>query len=85
MRIARQDEAVAERHIFLHALSDLIGIADKRRAGPASDQADAGPEIGAHFELVALSAMQLQHALLANRIETGEGLLRRDDGLVVEL
>ena len=86
MRIAGQDEAIdAERHILLHALGDLVRIADQRRAGAAAHQSDAGPEVRADLELVAPPAMQARHALLADRVEARKGLLGRRDGLVVEL
>ena len=62
-----------------------FGVADQRGAGAAAHQADAGPEIGADFELVAPAAVQLGHALLPDRIEAREDFLRRGDRLVVEL
>ena len=68
--------------IFPDPRRDGLGIADQRRAGAAAHQADAGPEIGADLELVAAAAVQLRHALLADRIHPREDLLRRGDRLV---
>jgi hypothetical protein len=35
MRIAGEDEAIdAERHVLLHAVGDLVGVADQRGASP---------------------------------------------------
>ena len=60
---------------------------DRRRgrAGTAAHQADPGPRFGFRLELVAPPAMQLRHALLADRVEAGQGLLGGGDSVVVEL
>ena len=71
--------------IFPDPRRDRRRIADQRGAGAAAHQTDAGPEIGADLELVAAAAMQLRHALLADRIHPREDLLRRGDGFVGDM
>ena len=83
MRIAGHDEGIdADILIFPDPRRDGLGIADQRGARAAAHQADAGPEIGTDLELVAASAMQLRHALLADRIHPREDLLRRSHRFV---
>src|SRR6202011_641592 len=83
MRIARHDEGVdADVLILLDPRRDSWGIADQRRSRATAYQADAGPEVRADLELVAAPAMQLRHALLADRVHPREDLLRGSHGLV---
>ena len=86
VRVAGEDEGIdAERHVFLHARGDRLGIADQRGSGAAAHQADARPEVRAHLELVAPPAMQRRHAALADGIHALEDALRRGDRRVVEM
>src|SRR5690349_5678711 len=84
MRISREDEALDPNlGIFPKASRHGLRIADERRAAAAAHEADAGPEVGTDLEPAAADAVvQPRHALLADRIETGEGLLRGRDLLV---
>src|SRR5579875_3943090 len=86
MRVAGEDEAVdPERHVFLHTVSDLLRIADERRASPAAHQPYARPEVRADRQLVLPPAMQPAHPLLTDGIELGERLLRRRDRFLVDV
>src|SRR5436309_7191029 len=86
MRIARHDEGVdADILILLDAGRDGLGIADERRAGAAAHEADAGPQVRSDLQLVALAAMELRHALLADRVHPRKILLRARYGLVADM
>ena len=83
MRVAGHDEGIdADILIFPDPRRDGFGVTNQCRARTATHQADAGPEIRADLELVTAAAMQLRHALLADRIHPREDLLRRSDGFV---
>ena len=71
--------------IFPDPRRDRLGIADQRGARAAPHQADAGPEVRADLELVAPAAVQLHHALLADRIHAREDFLRGCDGVVGDM
>src|SRR4051812_6475495 len=86
MRVARHDEGIdADVLILLDAGRDSLGVADQRRAGAATHETDTGPQIRGDLELVALAAMELRHALLADRIHPLKVLLRGRDGLVADM
>ena len=86
MRVARQDEGVdAERGVFADAFGHGVGVADERRTGAAAHEPHAGPEVGAHLELVAPAAVQGRHAALAFRVEARERVLGGCYRPVVEL
>ena len=47
MGVAGGDDGLdSERLIFAQARRDRLGVADQRRAGAATDQADSGREVG---------------------------------------
>ena len=86
VRVARQDEGVdAERDVFLHPRRHGLGIANQRRAGAATHQSDAGPQVGADLELVAAAAVQLGHPALTDRVHAGKNLLCIGDRLVAQV
>src|SRR6185436_14649037 len=69
MRVARKDECIdAERLVLGDERSDRRWVADQCRAGAATDQPDAGPQVRADLEPIAPAAMQRCHALLTDRI-----------------
>src|SRR5689334_11292125 len=83
MRVARHDEGIdADILILPDPRRDRLGITDQRGARAPAHQADAGPEVWADLELVAAAAMQLGHAMLADRIHPREYLLCRRHRLV---
>ncbi len=86
MRVAGQDECIdTNRYVFFDPRRHRLRIADQRGAGAAADQTDAGPQIGAHFELVATAAVQFGHAPLTDRIHAREHRLRLGDSVVADI
>jgi hypothetical protein len=84
--ITGEDEGVdAQVGVFLDARGHGRAIAHQRGAGTAAHQADAGPQVGADFQVVATAAVQRSHALLAHRIEARQGSLGAGDGVVVQV
>ena len=76
MRIAGEYEGIdAQAAIFVYALLHRFRVTDQRRTRPATDQADARPQVGTDLQPVAPAAMQRAHARLAHRIHAGENLL----------
>src|SRR2546430_10531349 len=68
--------------VFADARGHRLGVADQCGAGAAAHQTDAGPQVRADFEFVATPAVQLRHALLADRVHARKYLLRGGDRLV---
>src|SRR3569833_1984716 len=86
MWIAGQDEGIdADVLVLPNPRRNGRGIADQRRSGTAAHEADAGPEVRTDLELVAATAMQLCHALLADRVHAREDLLRACDGVIADM
>src|SRR5690606_13411191 len=86
VRVAGKNEGVdTQVSVFADALGHRWPVTYQRRTSTAPYQADPGPEIGADFQVVLTAAVQSGHALLADRIETGERGLRPGDCLVIQM
>jgi len=86
VRISREDEGVdPQLGVLEHPARDRLRIAHQCRPGAAADQADSGPQVGAHLQAVTVSAVQGRHPALPLRLEVREGFLRGVDGRVVEV
>ena len=86
MRVAREDETLDPQvRVLLDARGDLLWVADQRRPGTATHQADAGPQIGRDLQVVAPPVMQRGHAPLTLGVEARERLLCGGNGFVADV
>src|SRR5690606_1569330 len=90
--VAGEDELLdAERRVLLDPVGDLGVAADQGGARAAAHQADARPQVRVDLQVadvptaaLPVALVQGAHALLADRLAGGEGLLRLGDGGGVE-
>src|SRR5260370_42033108 len=84
MRVSRKDESIdAKSGILFESRCDCFRISNQRGAGSAANQTDPGPEIRTNLQPITRPTMELDHQLLAFRIETSTRLLRRRDTFVI--
>ena len=84
MWVTRQDELVQPELVVLKdALCHLLVAPDEGSAGTRAYEADTGPQVGAHLEVVTASVVERAHALLPHGFTLLEKLLRGldEDGI----
>ena len=87
MRIAGCDDGLhAKRLVFPQAFGNGFRTADQGGANTVAHQADAGPQVGADFQLVTPAAVQVQLTQLADGIGVGaQALLGEGDSFVGQM
>ena len=85
MRVPGQDElGQAEPGVFLDPVGHLDVAADQRRPGAAAEQANAGPQVRRHLQVVRRAAVQVAHPALAFGLAAAQPLLHGADHRLVD-